>query len=273
MAFRFSRREAFCFRAGQALDLILPGADGPADTSLRHAFSIVSAPHEPDVLLATRMRDSRFKQVLASSQPGASVKLDGPFGSLALAADSPRPAVLIAGGIGITPFVSMLRHRAHLGSSRPVSLLYANRQPEDAAILDELRKRASKAPTFEFVPTMTDAGDRKDWSRLTRRIDADFIRSAVPDVLAPLYTLWDRRRWLKAYGRRWCSLACVRTMSAQSRSTGTDQQVLSCMRFGGRATRPPRPSDPGRPVERRPHAVDAGREWLEWVGSPPLATR
>jgi ferredoxin-NADP reductase len=189
MAFRFSRPVAFSFRAGQALDLILPGAQGRPDASQRHAFSLVSAPHEPDLLVATRMRESHFKKVLGSLRPGAPVELDGPFGSLVLAADSARPAVLIAGGIGITPFVSMLRDRAHVGSSRSVSLLYSNRRPEDAAFLDELRTRASQAPTFNFVPTMTDADAQSLWTGQTRRIDADFIRFAVPDVLAPIYHL------------------------------------------------------------------------------------
>jgi ferredoxin-NADP reductase len=189
VAFRFSRPAAFSFRAGQALDLSLLGADGQPDPSLRHAFSIVSAPHESDLLVATRMRDSRFKKTLGSLRPGAAVELDGPFGSLVLAAQSVRPAVLIAGGIGITPFVSMLRERAHVGSSRPVSLLYSNRRPVDAAFLDELRMRALQAPTFRFVPTMTEAEGQSGWSGHTRRIDAEFIRSAVADVLAPIYYL------------------------------------------------------------------------------------
>lgn len=131
-AFRFSKPAGFAFKAGQAIDLVLPEDAG------RHAFSIVSAPFEDHLEIATRMRASEFKRALAALPIGAAVRADGPFGSLTLHANRKRAAVLVAGGIGITPFVSMLR-QASREPGRPLTLLYANRSPELAAYLEELR--------------------------------------------------------------------------------------------------------------------------------------
>ena len=113
MAFHFQRPAGFTFKAGQAIDLILPAATAADVASARHAFSLVSAPMEQELMIATRMRDSTFKRALKSLPIGSQVDIEGPFGSLTLHNDRARPAVFIAGGIGITPFMSVLRQATH----------------------------------------------------------------------------------------------------------------------------------------------------------------
>jgi ferredoxin-NADP reductase len=180
-AFHFTRPGGLDFTPGQALELLLPAGAVDAAPS-GHAFSIVSAPFEREVVIATRMRDSAYKRALAALQPGASVQLDGPFGELVLD-DGTRPAVLIAGGIGITPFVSMLRHAARERLARPLALVYSNRRPQDAAFLDELVSLARQAPGFRLHATMTGiAAATQAWSGLARRIDADMLASAARSV-------------------------------------------------------------------------------------------
>ncbi|HWI13227.1 MAG TPA: FAD-dependent oxidoreductase, partial [Burkholderiales bacterium] len=120
MAFHFERPAGFAFKAGQAIDVVLPQVLDAAGKKERHAFSIVSAPFEDGIAIATRMRDSAYKRALAVLAPGAAVEMHGPFGSLTLHSDPGRPAVLVAGGIGITPFISMLRQVAHDRWPRPM---------------------------------------------------------------------------------------------------------------------------------------------------------
>jgi ferredoxin-NADP reductase len=186
-AFHFARPEGFEFKAGQAVELLLPDPANPGK-DFGHAFSIVSAPHEDELVIATRMRDSAYKKVLKSLAPGARVRLDGPFGSLTLHNKRSRAAVFIAGGIGITPFMSMLRHAAHEKLPQKITLLYSNRRPEDAAFLEELEAMQKSNPDFRLVGTMTEMEKSvRRWQGERRLIDADFVRDAVRDLPDPVF--------------------------------------------------------------------------------------
>jgi ferredoxin-NADP reductase len=198
-AFHFAKPPGFRFKPGQAVELLLPDPAG-GEAEIGHAFSLVNAPFEDELVIATRMRDSVYKRALAARMrdsvykralaalaPGASARLDGPFGSLTLHKDRTRPAVLVAGGIGITPFMSMLRQLAHDGAGREVVLLYSNRRPEDAAFLDELTAMARSARGFRLVATMTDmAHSTRPWHGQTGPLDAAAIREAIGGLAAPI---------------------------------------------------------------------------------------
>src|SRR5690242_20345151 len=93
MAFHFAKPPGFEFRAGQSIDLTLlnpPETDGEGNT---RAFSLASAPFDPDLMIATRMRDTAFKRVLGKASPGLEVRIDGPSGSFVLHRKAERPAV------------------------------------------------------------------------------------------------------------------------------------------------------------------------------------
>lgn len=188
MAFHFERPAGFIFKAGQAIDLIL--ADAPAEDgqSARHAFSLVSAPSAQELVVATRMRDSAFKRVLKSLAVGTRVEIDGPFGSLTLHNYPTRTAVFIAGGIGITPFMSMLRQADHDGISQQILLLYSDRRPEDAAFLTELQSLAQQNANFDFLPTMTEMiKSSQPWVGETSLIDEALLRKAVLGHQKPVF--------------------------------------------------------------------------------------
>lgn len=186
MAFHLERPAGFEFRAGQAFEIILPG--GPEGEDGSHAFSIVTAPHEAELMFATRMRDSRFKRALGALPLGAELNIDGPFGSLTLHKNPARAAVLIAGGIGITPFMSMLRHAVEQRSAQTLVLLYSNRRPEDAAFLTELQALARRHPPLRLLATMTDmAHSTQAWDGATGHIDGAFVQRAVAGLPAPVF--------------------------------------------------------------------------------------
>lgn len=186
MAFRFEKPAEFSFKAGQAVVLEL--LDPPAgDGQKRRTFSLVSAPFETGLVIATRMRDTAFKRALKALPDGASMKLLGPIGQLTLA-DVARPAVFIAGGIGITPFVSMLRQAARDRSPQRLLLLYSNRRPEDAAFLSELQELERENGNFRLFATMTDmSSSARKWDGETGFVNADLIRRCVRGLVAPVY--------------------------------------------------------------------------------------
>src|SRR5262249_39268098 len=117
-------------------------------------FTLASAPHEPDLMIATRMRDTAFKRVLKAAGPGLRVEIDGPPRGLVLHEEVERPAVFLAGGIGITPFLSMARHAAKNALPHRIVLFYSNRRPEDAAFLEELRALEKINANYRLVATM-----------------------------------------------------------------------------------------------------------------------
>ncbi|HXV12528.1 MAG TPA: FAD-dependent oxidoreductase [Burkholderiales bacterium] len=180
MAFHLEKPPGFRFKAGQAIDLAL--ANPPLGANSTHRlFSLVSAPFEEEMCVATRMRDgSAYKSALKALAPGATLKVKGPLGVMTLHEDRSRAAVFIAGGIGITPFISMLRHAAHEGLDRPLYLLYSNRRPDYAAFLAELQALAQRHARFRLLARMTDAEGF---------IDADTVRRFAGDAAAPVYYL------------------------------------------------------------------------------------
>ena len=189
-AFHFSKPSGFMFEAGQAIDLILRNPALTDAQTARHTFSIVSAPTERELTIATRMRESGFKRALASLPIGSIAKLDGPFGSFAWHDDRERPLVLVAGGIGITPFMSILRQAPHEASRQPISLIYSNRRPEDAAFLDELEELARRSREFRLLATMTQMNrSARAWQGETARINEKLLSKAAAHLQAPMHYL------------------------------------------------------------------------------------
>lgn len=184
-AFHFEKPDGFAFTPCESIDLFL-AEDFPGATDDRQrSFSLASAPHEDRLTIATRMRKSAYKEPLAAAKPGAPVRIVGPTGTMSLHDEPDRAIVMIAGGIGITPFISVLRSEAQAERPRPMALIYSNRRPEDAAYLDELRALERRLDSFRLIVTMT--GDSVDWDGETRRIDADMVKEASRGLPRPHY--------------------------------------------------------------------------------------
>jgi ferredoxin-NADP reductase len=188
MAFHFDKPPGFEFRAGQSLDWTLinpPETDAEGNT---RAFSMVSAPFEPDLVIATRMRDTAFKRVLRSMPLGTQVKIDGPGGSFTLHKNSAKPAVFLAGGIGITPFLSMIRQASHERLPHQLYLLYSNRRPEDAPFLNDLEELVKLNPDFHLVLTMTEMSkSSRPWRGETDFINREMLSRHIPHLNGPIY--------------------------------------------------------------------------------------
>jgi len=190
MAFHFSKPADFQFRAGQAMDVTLlnpPETDGEGNT---RTFTIASAPFDADLMITTRMRDTAFKRVLGNAAPGLEVKIEGPTGSLVLPRKAEKPAVLLAGGIGITPFVSIIRQATHDQTPHQIYLFYSNRRPEDTCFLDLLSEAARQNPNFHLVATMTDMSkSRREWKGETGVINKEMLTKHLPALQGPIYYL------------------------------------------------------------------------------------
>jgi ferredoxin-NADP reductase len=188
MSFRFERPAGWSYRAGQSIDMTLLDPPETDDEGNIRAFSISSAPRENEIAITSRLRDTAFKRVLQRVALGTQVKIEGPFGDFRLH-HAARPAVLLAGGIGVTPFRSILVETIG-GGSLPyrVVLFHANRRPQDAAFAGEFRALATADPNLTYVQTMTGlAGAPQAWDGEQGHIDADMLKRHLSDVTDPIY--------------------------------------------------------------------------------------
>src|SRR5260370_10226845 len=110
MAFQFEKPNNFTFKAGKCIDLTLSASQpqlGPSD-GMTHTFSIASSPSDKDLIVTTRMRNTAFKRTISTLPIGTRARIEGPMGSFTLHNNTARPAVFLAGGIRITPFLRLL---------------------------------------------------------------------------------------------------------------------------------------------------------------------
>ena len=188
MEFQVARPKGFTFEAGQWARVTLPDMATSDSRGNSRPLSIVSASHEPNLTFATRISDSAFKTTLKTLNDGAAVTIAGPNGTFTLGAPSDRPIVLIAGGIGITPFMSMIRNAVHENHEQQITLFYSNRDSASTAYLTELVALDKANANFKLVLTMTSIEDGAEtWNGETSFIDADMLARHLPDVVAPIY--------------------------------------------------------------------------------------
>jgi ferredoxin-NADP reductase len=194
IAFMFEKPNGFHFRAGQHIRMTLlnpPETDSEGNSRF---FSLANAPHEKDLVIALRMRDTAFKRVLGRLPSGDKVRIEirlhSPQGSFALHDDPSQPAVFLSGGIGIVPAFSMMKDATERKLPHQMVLFYSNRRPEDAPFLDELEQVAKHHPSFTLIATMT----RPDQSATSWRGETGFIthsmlKKYVDDLRSPMYSL------------------------------------------------------------------------------------
>lgn len=188
MAFYFEKPGGFDFIAGQYMTVTLINPPETDDKGNSRFFSIVSAPNENYLIIATRMRDTALKRVLKNLPVGSEIKIDGPDGSFYLPEKSFRPIVFLIGGIGITPVFSMIKNATYKKFPYRLFLFYSNKRPEDAAFLKELQNLEKENRNFKLIATMTKAENSKqEWQGEKGFIDAQMLKKYIRNINKPVY--------------------------------------------------------------------------------------
>lgn len=183
--FVFEKPDNFTFLPGQygGFTLIDPGETDAGGITRR--FSLLSIPEDKFIAIAMRIQSSAYKRVLNALPLGSEVKFAGPSGNFTCPDDLSIPVVLIAGGIGVTPFYSMIQYATRHQSTQAMTLFYGNQSVKDAAYLQELSLLQTINPHFTFIPAF--AFPDEGWQGETGFITHSMIKKHVTDLNKPIY--------------------------------------------------------------------------------------
>lgn len=175
--FRLARPEGFDFTPGQFLTLRVR-ADGK---DVVRCYSLSSAPAARGYLEISVRRQGLVSNALhAMARPGTMLSVRAPAGAFVYPGGDDRPLVLLGGGIGITPLMSMLRHALLTEPTRPVTLLYSAKTLGEFAFRDELLTLARRHDQLRVCFAVTQGDAPPDVYR--GRIDTRLLASSVPDL-------------------------------------------------------------------------------------------
>ena len=174
-SFHFSTPPEFSFKPAQHIVLELPvGGKGQ-----KKSFSISSSPITNGYLETTkRMSQSEYSKVMCSLKPGDKVRIKGPYGMFLL--DEKRDAIMLAGGIGITPFKNMIEYATEKKLPINITLVLSNKTPEEIPFMEELSALEGKNKNQKIVHTITRPQESKstgNWKGSTGRINKEIISS------------------------------------------------------------------------------------------------
>ncbi|HET8775573.1 MAG TPA: 2Fe-2S iron-sulfur cluster-binding protein [Thermoanaerobaculia bacterium] len=196
--FRLARPPGFTFRAGQFLMVRVPIGGNP----VVRCYSITSAPATAGYLeISVRNQGEVSRHLHETLRAGATLEASGPGGAFVYPPGG-RPIVLLAGGIGITPLLAMLRYGLASEPSRAITLILSAKTADQVPFLDELRTLEHRHPQFRLAITLSSGSS--DPAFFSGRIDRAIIERTVPDagactfmICGPLPMIDEMRRVLE----------------------------------------------------------------------------
>ncbi|WP_194395815.1 FAD-dependent oxidoreductase [Microbacterium atlanticum] len=181
----FRVHDRLAFLPGQYLELEVPHRH-PDARGTRREFSIVSAPEDLP-LLKVAFKDgkstkplSSYKKALARVQPGDDLAITGVWGDFLLPKRDAAPILMVAAGIGVTPFVSQLRHLGAAGRERDIVLVYVASDASELAFRSEIEASGARVVVFTR-DRPADLPRHWQWAQGVR-LDADGLIRVVPDI-------------------------------------------------------------------------------------------
>jgi glycine betaine catabolism B len=176
------------FKPGQYLEWTLPHANTDARGNRRY-FTIASSPTEPHLHIGVRFysEGSSFKQALAAMDNRSQLMASHLAGDFVLPRDAKQKMAFIAGGIGITPYRSMIKYLVDAKEKRDLTLLYSVTHPEDVAYRDVL-DQARRDLGVKIVYAVADSKSvPSNWQGEVGVVDAAMIQRQVPDYRERLF--------------------------------------------------------------------------------------
>lgn len=189
-SFRFEPEQDVVYAAGQWTTLTLDG--------MSHDFTLSSSPTEPTLEITTTMRGSEYKQRLGNLKTGDTVQISQPRGSFTPSPKDRRGVLFLAGGIGITPFISVVRLGRDVGWAGNIHLMHAIKNAQVRVFGEELEETQKQHRWLKVTTNMT--GERaQDWAGEVGRIDEAEILRVCPDALERSWWICGAAAFVDAY--------------------------------------------------------------------------
>jgi glycine betaine catabolism B len=173
----FSSKDRLSFQAGQYLEWTLPGVGVDARGNRRY-LTIASSPTEKELMVSVKLpqKPSKFKSRLSSLKLGQQIVATRLAGEFILPKSSDKKLVFIAGGIGITPFRSIIKSLVDLGQKRDISLFYFVNQSSEIAFKELLDQAINNSVKTTYVET-----GAKNPKSPSKRFNTEFVGRHIPD--------------------------------------------------------------------------------------------
>jgi glycine betaine catabolism B len=187
MTFKFTKDGYTEYKAGQFAFFPLDNVNNDSRGPVRH-FSLTSSPTEDALIISTRIRDTPYKQRMSTIQEGEQVKVSKPQGNFVLHDEYSKHAIFLSGGIGVTPFRSMIKYATDKQLPIKITMFDSNRNQRNILYKDEFDKWAAQNQNLKIVYTITE--EEKDTEQEQHRM-ADVSSSATET----------KGNWSGEYGR------------------------------------------------------------------------
>ena len=148
-------KEILDYKAGQFAFFDIGEVYNDSKGPIRH-FTISSSPTEDFIMLSTRIRDSPYKQRLASLEKGAKVKVRGPQGEFVIHEDYSKTAIFLSGGIGVTPFRSMIKYATDMQLPLKIIMFDSNKNKENVLFKKEFDEWTSQNKNIVIIYNLTE---------------------------------------------------------------------------------------------------------------------
>lgn len=183
-AFRFTSNQPLTWNPGQFIRIEIPH-DNPDNKGTKRWFTITSTPHDGFLQITTRVTNTTFKQTLATLAVGDKVQLierpDGDF----VWQESKKPLVLVAGGIGITPFYSILKARGHSGLPVAATLIY-NGRTDELPFTTEFEEASKRHPEFTVKYVIGELLTAKKLTKLVPDVNRSQVYISGPELMVDM---------------------------------------------------------------------------------------
>ena len=189
MSFKFSKQDTakqkkeLDYISGQYAFFDIGGLYNDPEGPLRH-FTIASSPTENFIMISTRIRDTPYKKRLSSlEEEKARVKVRGPLGKFVLHEEYSKPAILLSGGIGVTPFRSMIKYATDKQLPIKIVMFDSNRDEANILYKNEFDECLKNNKNLKIIYTITGEGQPPlgHWEGEAGRIDKTMITKYVSE--------------------------------------------------------------------------------------------